>query len=94
MCTAVCSECDSRLCTGCKKGAPCVVKADVFPPRQQLLNARGKPYFPDVYKQLEDYRTTWRAKNNMTAKSTRLVDAAAGGDGSDAEDQYDQYHLF
>jgi len=61
---------------------------------EKLLNARGKPYFPDVYKQLQEYREMWRAKNGMTVKAAHLVDAATGDEASEAEDAMDQYHVI
>jgi hypothetical protein len=43
VCKGIC-DCGSRLCTGCYKGGECVVMADEMPPRNKLLNAKGKTY--------------------------------------------------
>jgi hypothetical protein len=97
VCTARCSDCGSRICSGCRPGGTCVVMADEMPPMSELKNGAGELYRPEIYNQLVEYRNKKRAGLGMAVKVTR-VDAAVGeGDSvcEDAdEDPYDQYHLF
>ena len=81
VCTAVCGECDSRICPGCRPGERCAVMADAMPPITELKNGKGMAYAPKIYEQLAAYRTQKRASLNLPSTKAMRADAATGGDG-------------